>query len=132
MSKKKKKQTSPEVTSVQRRGIPRPACCCLPKKGMTQSTVALHHTCWEYLLRIRRRRTLSDSEAKSWTLRPTTALWSQTHKQRSTTRSLALIDGCMWWNILRQCYHQEDCAMHLVILIRGRQEKLPDCLKVRK
>ena len=54
------------------------------------------------------------------------ALWSQTHKRRSTSRNLTLICGYIWWKILRQCCRWEDYAMNLVVLIRGRQDKLPD------
>ena len=60
------------------------------------------------------------------------ASWSQTHKRRSTSRRLALIYGYIWWKIHRQYYRWEDYAMNLVILVRGREEKLPDCHKVRK
>ena len=53
------------------------------------------------------------------------ALWSQTRKQRSTSRSLALIYGYIWCKIHRQCHRREDFAVCLVIVIRGHQEKLP-------
>ena len=55
--------------------------------------------------------------AKSWTIRPPTALWSQTHKQKSASRSLALFFGWTWWKIQHQCNRWEDYAMNLVILI---------------
>ena len=58
--------------------------------------------------------------------------WSQTRNQKSTSRNVALIYGSIWWKIRSQCYRWEDCAMSLVILFRGRQEKLPDSQKVRK
>ena len=56
----------------------------------------------------------------------------QTHKRRSTPRSLALISGYIWWRILFQCYRWEDHAMKLVALVDGRQEKLPDYRKIRR
>ena len=40
--------------------------------------------------------------------------------------------GTFWWKIHHQCCPWEVCAMSMVILIRGRQEKLPDYQKVRK
>ena len=39
----------------------------------------------------RKKRRLFDSTAKSWTFRPPEALWSQTRKQMSTSRNLALM-----------------------------------------
>ena len=38
------------------------------------------------------------------------ALWSQRHKQQSTSRSLVLLYENNWWEIHRQCYHWEDYA----------------------
>ena len=80
-----------------------------PKKNCIWSAVALRYiygiiSCW-----ITKRRIPFNSQAKFWIFRPPMASWSQTRKQRSTSRSLALTYGCIWWKVLRQWYHWEDC-----------------------
>ena len=59
-----------------------------------------------------------------------TDLQSQRSKQRSW--SLALKNGYIWWMIHGQCYRCEDNAMSLVMLTRGRQEKVQDYEKARR
>ena len=73
-----------------------------------------------------RERRLINKQAKFWMFRPPMAWWCRPRKQRSTSRSLALVSGDIWWNFLRPCCHWEDNAMNLFNLTRGRQEKFPD------
>ena len=46
--------------------------------------------------------------------------------------SWALFPVFIWWKIHNRCHRLEDYAMSLVVLIRGRQEKLTDYQKVKK
>ena len=95
-------ETSSEATSLRRRRIPREAWRYIPKKGRTWPTVAPRYKSWNYLLWTKERSTLFDSLAKIWIFRPPMALWSQARKQRSTSRSAALIYGYIWWKTHRQ------------------------------
>ena len=60
-----------------------------------------------------------DSRANFWLFRPPKAWWSQTRRQRSTSRSLALI------YFVHLVERWEDYAMNFVIVIRGRQGETP-------
>ena len=53
-----------------------------------------------FLLRIIERRRLFDVQAQFWIFRPPMALLSHTRQRKSTSRSLALAHGYIWWKIL--------------------------------
>ena len=87
------------------------------KDMVSWSTVALQCIWWDSLLWLIMRRRLFDSEAKFWIFRPPMALWSQTRKQRSTSRRLALIHLHIWWKMLRKCYCWESMGRFYNLLV---------------
>ena len=112
--------TSSEAVPPCRRRLSLTAWRYIPKQGSTLSTLAICYVWFE-----KKTKLPFDSQATSNMFRPLLALWSQTHQQRFTSRSLALFFGYMRWKIHRQCHRCEDYAMILVTRTRGGQEKLP-------
>ena len=102
-------QTSSEVTSSHMHRIPRPAWS-KARMYIVDSGASLHMK----------------------GLSSPMALCSQTRKHRCGSRSSALVSGYTWWKIDHPRDRWEDNAMSLVVLIRGRQKKLPDYQMVRK
>ena len=82
-----------EITSHQRRRIPRPASRNIPMKGCTKvdNGSSLHMM---GLSSLNKKQKLFDGQVNFWMFRqPSGMLWSQTRKQRSTSRNLALTYG---------------------------------------
>ena len=63
-----------------------------------------------------RRKRHFDGQAKSWMLGRLVGLWFPTHRPESTSRSLALLHGCIWCKILRQFSQWRDILMNWFFL----------------
>ena len=107
----------------------------IPKTWCTWSTVALQYIWWDSLLWIIMRRRLFDSASKNSSYSDLQmTLWSQTRKQSSTSRSLVLVHGHIWWKILRQCCRWESFGRfynELVLSYLWPTGETPRCQKVR-
>ena len=106
---------------------------CRDKHGDAFQRKDVHRRQWRFVTHdgiifseSQRKEDHSTFKQQIWIFRSPMTLWSQTHTRRSTSMNLALLYGYMWWKILRQCYRWEDNAINLVVLIRGRQEELPE------
>ena len=115
-------QTSSEVMSLQKRRVPRQAWRYIPMKGCTSSTVALRYIWWDHLLGITEKRRLFDIQATNLDFQFANDIHTREGLHQWTWRFS--MDRC--GERFSQCYRWEDCAINLVILIRGRQEELPE------